>query len=268
MDPAIESHYNTGYERSRLFGGGTPALEFIRSMELLDRLLPAPPARVLDVGGGPGTYAVPLAQRGYQVHLVDPLPLHVEQARAAGAGPAAAFTAAQGDARELAEPAGSQDAVLLFGPMYHLTRAEDRQQALGEARRVLRPGGRLLAVAVSRFASLLDGVYQGWLDDPQFRRIVDQDLADGQHRNPDPVGRPEFFTTAYFHAPDDLAGEVARAGFTGITVYGVEGPGWPLRGEWADPRRREQILFAARAVETQPSMIGVSSHLIAAATNP
>jgi len=111
-------------------------------------------------------------------------------------------------------------------------------------------------------------VYQGWLDDPQFRRIVDQDLADGQHRNPDPVGRPEFFTTAYFHAPDDLAGEVARAGFTGITVYGVEGPGWPLRREWADPRRREQILFAARAVETQPSMIGVSSHLIAAATNP
>ena len=268
MDAAIESHYNTGYERSRLFGGGTPALEFIRSMELLDRLLPAPPARVLDGGGGPGTYAVPLAQRGYQVHLVDPLPLHVEQARAAGAGPAAAFTAAQGDARELAEPAGSQDAVLLFGPMYHLTGAEDRQQALGEARRVLRPGGRLLAVAVSRFASLLDGVYRGWLDDPQFRRIVDQDLADGQHRNPDPVGRPEFFTTAYFHAPDDLAGEVARAGFTGITVYGVEGPGWPLRREWADPRRREQILFAARAVETQPSMIGVSSHLIAAATNP
>ena len=251
MDAAIESHYNTGYERSRLFGGGTPALEFVRSMELLDRLLPAPPARVLDVGGGPGTYAVPLAQRGYQVHLVDPLPLHVEQARAA-----------------VKAAAGSQDAVLLFGPMYHLTGAEDRQQALGEARRVLRPGGRLLAVAVSRFASLLDGVYQGWLDDPQFRRIVDQDLADGQHRNPDPVGRPEFFTTAYFHAPDDLAGEVARAGFTGITVYGVEGPGWPLRREWADPRRREQILFAARAVETQPSMIGVSSHLIAAATNP
>ena len=55
MDPAIESHYNTGYERSRLFRGGMPALEFVRSMELLDRLLPAPPARVLDVGGGAGS---------------------------------------------------------------------------------------------------------------------------------------------------------------------------------------------------------------------
>jgi SAM-dependent methyltransferase len=267
LDPAIEGHYGTGYERSRLFPGGTPSLEFVRSLELLDRLLPAPPAQLLDVGGGPGTYAGPLASRGYSVHLVDPVPLHVEQAReAAGSGPAAAFTAAVGDARELAEPDGSHDAVLLFGPLYHLTEAGQRRVALTEARRVLRPGGRLLAVAVCRFASLLDGLYEGWLDDPEFRPIVDQDLADGQHRNPDPVGRPEFFTTAYFHTPAGLVEEIGEAGFTGVTAYGVEGPGWPLRQEWASPRRREQILYAARAAETEPSLIGFSDHLIAAAT--
>ena len=266
IDPAIESHYGTGYERSRLFPGGRPSLEFVRSVELLERLLPAPPARVLDVGGGPGAYAAPLARRGYRVHLVDLLPLHVEQARqAAATGPAAAFTAAVGDARELAEPDASQDAVVLFGPLYHLTEGAGRRQALAEARRVLRPGGRLLAMAVCRYASLLDGLYQGWLDDPDFRPIVEQDLTDGQHRNPDPVGRPEFFTTAYFHTPDGLAGEIGQAGFTGVSVYGVEGPGWPLRREWAEPQRREQILFAARAVETVPSLLGFSDHLIAAA---
>jgi SAM-dependent methyltransferase len=269
MDPAIESHYGTGYERSRLFPGGKPALEYVRSAELLERLLPAPPARLLDVGGGPGTYAAPLAGRGYRVHLVDLMPLHVEQARqAAAADPAAAFTAAVGDARELSQPDESQDAVLLFGPLYHLTEAAHRAQALAEARRVLRPGGRLLAMAISRFASLLDGLHAGWLDDPDFRPIVDRDLADGQHRNPDPVGRPEFFTTAYFHTAAGLADEIGRAGFTGLTVYGVEGPGWPLRREWADPRGREQILFAARSVETEPSLIGFSHHLIAAAARP
>ena len=269
IDPAIESHYGTGYERSRLFPGGRPSLEFVRAMELLERLLPAPPAHVLDVGGGPGTYAGPLARRGYRVHVVDPVALHVDEARQASDGDrAASFTAALGDARQLAEAAESQDAVLLFGPLYHLTAAAHRRQALAEARRVLAPGGRLLAMAVCRFASLLDGLYQGWLDDPDFRPIVDQDLADGQHRNPDPVGRPEFFTTAYFHTPDGLKQEIEQAGFSSTTVYGVEGPGWPLRQEWADPRRREQILFAARSVETQPSLIGFSDHLIAAATKP
>jgi SAM-dependent methyltransferase len=193
----------------------------------------------------------------------------VEQAReAAGGDPVAAFTATLGDARDLPEPDGSQDAVLLFGPLYHLTEAAHRRQALGEALRVLRPGGRLVAVAISRFASLLDGLHEDWLDDPQFRRIVDQDLADGQHRNPDPVGRPEFFTTAYFHTPGGLTGEIEGAGFTGVASYGVEGPGWPLRQEWADPQRREQILFAARSVETEHSLIGFSDHLIAAATRP
>ena len=137
IDPAIETHYRTGYERSRLFPGGQPSLEYVRSMELLERLLPAPPARVLDVGGGPGTMP----------------------RRWPGAGPAARFTAALGDARELAEPDASQAAVLLFGPLYHLTEAGQRRQALAQARRVLAPGGRLLAMAVSLFASLLDGLY-------------------------------------------------------------------------------------------------------------
>ncbi len=203
------------------------------------------------------------------MHLVDPVPLHVEQARqAAGAGPAAAFTAALGDARTLAGPDRSQDAVLLSGPLYHLTGAAHRRQARAEARRVPRPGGRVLVMAVCRFASLPDGLYAGWLGDPVFRPIVDQDLADGQHRNPDPAGRPEFFTTASFHTPDGLAGEIGQAGFTGVTVYGVEGPGWPLRQDRADEQRREHILSAARSAETQPSLTGFSPHLIAAATRP
>jgi hypothetical protein len=53
-----------------------------------------------------------------------------------------------------------------------------------------------------------------------------------------------------------------------VAVYGVEGPGWPLRQDWADPQRREQVLFAARSVEIQPSLVGFSHHLIAAAANP
>jgi hypothetical protein len=71
---------------------------------------------------------------------------------------------------------------------------------------VLAPGGRLLAMAVCWFASLLDGLYRDWLDDPDFRPILDQDLVDGQHRNPDPVGRPEFFTIALMGGGQGIGG--------------------------------------------------------------
>ena len=66
----------------------------------------------------------------------------------------------------------------------------------------------------------------------------------------------------------DLPVQKRKRGFTGVAVYGVEGPGWPLRQEWAHPQRREQILFAARSAETQPPLIGFSHHLIAAAAKP
>ena len=60
-------------------------------------------------------------------------------------------------------------------------------------------GGVVLAAAISRFASTLDGLRLGLLDDPVFARLAEQDLRDGQHRNP--TEEPRYFTTAYFHRP-------------------------------------------------------------------
>src|SRR5262247_3420890 len=98
----IAAYYARGLERDRL-AEGQGALEFTRTQALLERYLPAPPAIIADVGGGPGRYAVWLAGRGYRVHLVDPVPLHVEQARgAANALRGAALASAEvGDARAL-----------------------------------------------------------------------------------------------------------------------------------------------------------------------
>ena len=79
MDEEIRRYYELGLERDRLTQGHS-RVEFERTKELLTRFLPNPPARVLDVGGGPGTYAAWLADRSYDVRLVDAMPLHVEQA--------------------------------------------------------------------------------------------------------------------------------------------------------------------------------------------
>jgi SAM-dependent methyltransferase len=260
----IVAHYGTGYERERL-AAGTSRLEFVRSREILCRFLPPVPATVLDIGGGPGAYAAWLAREGYRVHLLDAVPLHVAQAQEASAWqPDHPFTAAVGDARALPCGAESADAVLLFGPLYHLTERGDRLQALAEARRVLRPGGVVLAAAISRFASLLDGLKYGLFDDLGFVRIAERDLEDGQHRNPE--DHPGYFTTAYFHRPDELAQEVAAAGFSLDAVLAVEGPGSLLPDLslwWEDPHRRDVLLSFIARVEAEPSLLGLGGHLMA-----
>src|SRR4029453_3150709 len=98
----IAAFYGLGLERDRLLGG-QGALEFARTKVLLERYLPAPPAVIADVGGGPGRYAIWLAERGYRVHLVDPVSLHIEEAREAAATlPGVTFTSSEvGDARAL-----------------------------------------------------------------------------------------------------------------------------------------------------------------------
>jgi ubiquinone/menaquinone biosynthesis C-methylase UbiE len=261
--------YALGQERDRLFRGGERNLELTRTLELLDRFLPPAPARLIDVGGGPGAYAAIWAEAGYDVHLYDLLDLHVRQAQqAADAQPGHPFTAAVADARSVPEPDASADVVVLLGPLYHLTEQAHRDAALAEAWRVLKPGGVVAAVGISRFAALLDGLWQGWLSDPVFRAIAERNLVDGQHRNPDAARYPHWFTTAYFHLPEELTGEVRGAGFEAVSLYGIEGPGHLMQEHWSDPDRREQMLFAARAVESEPSMSGLSSHMLAIGTKP
>jgi ubiquinone/menaquinone biosynthesis C-methylase UbiE len=261
VDPTILAYYDQGDERDRLTSSGE-TLEFVRTKELLARFLPPPPAAILDVGGAAGAYASWLADAGYDVHLVDPVASHVEEARrVAAAFPQRPFTAAVGDARRLNASDASFDVVLLLGPLYHLVQRTDRITALSEARRVLRRGGIAFAVGISRFASLLDGLRQGMLVDPEFARIVERDLRDGQHRNPDT--RSDWFTTAFFHHPTELVTELQEAGFELRALLGIEGPGWLVRDRWSDAGQREAIVAAARAVEAEPALLGVSAHLLA-----
>src|SRR5579864_4059544 len=150
-------HYNETDEASRLRQGWFQ-LEQARTRELILRHLPPAPATIIDAGGGAGAYACWLASRGYEVHLIDPVSKHVDQARAASKQqPAYPLASAEvGDARHLPQGEASADAVLLLGPLYHLVERPDRIACLREASRVLRPGGLVWGAAISRFASLFD----------------------------------------------------------------------------------------------------------------
>ena len=256
-------YYQRGGEANRL-SDGAGRLEYLRTWDLLDRELPAPPATVLDVGGAMGAYAGPLAAAGYAVHVVDPVPSHV-----AAAAALPGVTAEVGDARALDRPDASADAVLLLGPLYHLTERADRVLAWREAARVVRPDGVVLAATISRFASMLDAFVKGYGPDDEFVPIMRHDLATGQHRNPN--AEPRWFTTSYFHRPEEIPGELAEAGLCLDRMALIEGPLWmieSLPGYLVDPARTGYLLEMLRAVESEPSLFGAGSHLMTIARRP
>jgi SAM-dependent methyltransferase len=261
MDPDVIAHYGGGEEQARLDGW---SLERIRTEELLSRWLPEPPARVLDVGGGPGRYSAWMAARGRRVTLLDPVPLHVSQASGIVGG-----RVELGDGRRLPHPDAAFDAVVTLGPLYHLVDADDRVAVLREARRVVAPGGVVVAAAISRLASMLDGFSRGFVRDERFRQIVARDLTDGTHRNPSRT--PGWFTTAFFHAPAQLAEEMRAAGLGDVEVVGVEGPAWLWGDRGSEPDDEEwrtAALWAARTVESEPDFVPVSAHLLARGSRP
>ena len=269
LDPTIAEFYDRAPEESRLEQGAF-LLEELRTREVIERHARRPPATVLDVGGAAGAYALWLVDAGYTVHLVDAVPRLVAEARRWSVAQSRPLASCRvGDARVLDFPDRSADIVLLLGPLYHLAEAADRARALSEARRVLKPGGQLFAAAISRWASALDGLSRDLFQDSRFVAIVEHDVREGQHRNP--TERLDYFTTAYFHRPDELRAEVAGAGLIVDGLYGLEGPGWILpdvAARLADPRGRADLLRVARLLESEPAVLGVSAHLLAVARAP
>ncbi|KUJ66166.1 SAM-dependent methyltransferase [Streptomyces albus subsp. albus] len=264
--PGILDFYtNTIDEQRRLIDAADGRLELIRTQELLRRHLPPAPARVLDIGGGPGVHARWLTDDGFTVHLMDPVPRHVEQAQRIGG-----VTAERGDARALSAADDSCDVALLLGPLYHLLDREERLQALREARRVVKPGGLVAAAAIGRYASLFEHTATTWLGTkPRVREAVADILASGIHE----PGR-KGFTAAYFHTAAQLADEMTAAGLDNVSVYGVEGPAWGTL-KAAEQHSGDRIdtdsplftaaLEAARLADAYPDLLAASSHMLAIA---
>ncbi len=228
---------------------------------------PARPRECWTWGGVTGVHARWLAEDGYGVRIIDITPRHVDIANAELSG--LDVVAEVGDVRRLNATDNSFDVVSMFGPLYHLPEHDDRITALREAVRVVRPGGVVAVAAISRFAALFDGLARKFLFDPDFVEIVVQDLATRQHRNPQE--RPHWWTTAFFHHPHQLQEEIAEAGLITQEPVGIEGltaylPG--LADNWENEADRDKILWAARAVESEPTVLGVSPYLLLVAAVP
>jgi S-adenosylmethionine-dependent methyltransferase len=165
---------------------------------------------IVDLGGGTGGFAVPLAVEGHRVTVVDPSPdaLASLERRASDEGVSKLVRGVQGDAAELPGLAGesSADALLCHGV---LEVVDDPAQALQAMASVLRPGGVLSLLVAQRNAVVLARALAGHLSEA---RVALQD-ADGRWGASDPM--PRRFDEA------SLTAQLTEAGFMVHTVHGV-----------------------------------------------
>jgi SAM-dependent methyltransferase len=267
LSAAMQEYYELGKETDRLALTGQGRLEFERTQEIVLRHLPPRPATIADIGGGPGRYSLWLAGLGYRVLHRDLVPLHVQQLRAAVEGDARIHTAVA-DARSLDLADESVDAVLLLGPLYHLTQPADRVQALREAHRIVRVGGPVFVAAISRWAARLEAMLRlrVYREVPEAAAVIDPVERTGVL----PPLVPGGFN-GYTHRPDELRAEFAAAGLQVSDLVAVEGAAYllaDLDDRAADDRDWQVILETARAHERIPELLGVGSHLLATGIKP
>ncbi len=260
VDDLLHAYYARGQERDRL-AHGVGCLEFLRTIDVIERTLPPAPAVVADIGGGPGRYTDWLIDLGHTVLHRDVVADHVQHIRSRHPQ----LDTRVGDARSLDLPDGCVDAVLLLGPIYHLRERSDRLQALRESRRIVRGSGVVHVAAISRWAARLDGILVQRLheDRPQLAEIVNEAERTGWMR---PAHDGAF--TCATHTPAELRTEVGEAGLEIESLVTLEGIGFALADIDArldDPVQRALVLDTLRSVESVPDLLGVGPHLLATA---
>lgn len=263
IDKEIQAYYNTGIEKDRL-NTDVYQLERERTEEILLRFIPSSRCSILDVGGGTGHYSFWLKEQGHDVHLVDPVRFNIDAAKKEAKERKLAPDSIQlAEARDLPWEDNYFDIVLLMGPLYHLTNKDDRSNALNEAFRVAKKNGRIIVAGISRYASLMDGFFRNMIKDPDFFQIVEEDISTGQHRNF--TDKLAYFTTAYFHHPDELESEVKQAGFKIESIIAVESFGWLIPDfikKWAKKDYQPLLLESIRKVEMNRDLMSMSAHFL------
>ncbi len=174
----LELYYNKFNEEKRL-DSRHGQVEFITSMKYIHKYLESlecikakSDIAILDVGAATGRYSIPLAQEGYDVTAVELVKHNLARLKAKGSN----VKAFQGNAMNLKRFADdSFDVVLVFGPMYHLHSPQDKEKALSEAKRVVKPGGFIFVAYIMNEYSvityaikekhILEGMEQGMLDE-------------------------------------------------------------------------------------------------------
>jgi SAM-dependent methyltransferase len=207
---------------------------------------------VLDLGGGTGGFAVPLAELGHSVTVVDPSPdsLAALERRAAETQTAHLVRGVQGDATDIVEllGAGSVDIVLCHSV---LEVVDDPAQALAAVAAVLRPGGAVSVLAANRVAAVVARVAAGRL------RQAHHVLTDPHGCAGDGDSLSRRFTLPGLHDLLAGAGLEVRSSH-GIRIFADAAPAGLLD---SDAQAAAELVALERAAAGDPAYTAVATQL-------
>ncbi|WP_025667006.1 class I SAM-dependent methyltransferase [Aquimarina megaterium] len=260
----IELFYNTASEETRL-NKGMGIFEFERIKSLIEKYISTSPSKIIDIGGGTGKYSEWLANKGHQVHLVEPIPKHIKIAQNRAHKLKNKYSVHLGESRNLKFPNNFADLILLHGPLYHLQKKEDRALSIREAKRVLKNNGIILGFAINYTASTLVGLLNGLIHKKSFFEMCKDELTSGIHNPPDDF--PWLLAEAYYHTPKQLKNEFISQELTYLTTYAVEGMAWLDKNYFTNmlnDKKKETLLELTKITENDSYLLPFSPHMMIA----
>jgi len=245
-------------------------LEYERALHILDHYL-KPQSRILDLGGGPGRYAIALAQRNHRVVLADISPELLDRVRkevdAAGVG-SHIESIDLVDAVCLGSYAPATfDAVIAFGPFYHLTEASEREAAAAEIGRVLKQKGLLFASFIPRMAGMGRLIDRAAIDAEQVTAdVLLECLETGVFHNQATRG----FQEGYYPYPHEIKSLFEKAGITCISLASLRGIGNMAASQLdrLHPTLRNEVLAIVEKTATDPAVVGCCGHAVLIGSKP
>ncbi len=220
----VRQYYSVFDEWSRL-SSPEGMLEFTLLHRIIDKTIKIG-SKVLDLGGGPGRHTIELAKKGYTMTLGDLSPDLVKTAKekAKGVPNIESIDVVNSVDMKIYKDA-SFDAVLCFGPLYHIIDDADIDRTLSEVYRVLKPGGEILAIYIPYLTGVSGIIERSMYDPAQVdAAVLDEVYRKGIFHNKTDSG----FQEGRFLKASEVNTIMSKAGFLKTQIRSVRGFGYKL----------------------------------------
>ena len=253
----LEEYYNKFNEDKRLLSRHGQVEFYVTMKYLLDCLNSDTSKKILDVGAGTGRYSIALYEMGYtNITALELCKPNIGQFKAKLKKNGYSIPVYQGNAIDLKKFKDNEfDVTLVFGPMYHLHKEEDKIKVLEEAKRVTKPNGYILVAYVMNDYSI---VSYGFMDDHIKECISKNEVDDTFHTR---MSEDDLYDYVRI---EDISSLNEKVGLNRVQIIGVDGPTDYMRHiiNKMDEETFEIYKKYCLTISSRMDMIGTSSHTL------